>query len=54
MTKSWKPSNPMIEASDFCVNGGKFPVFIEITPLLENAILSSRSEFQQKLLMFTY
>jgi len=36
------------------VRGGRFPVFIEIVPPLEKAILSSRSEFQAKLLTFTY
>lgn len=46
---NWKPSNPMIYASDFWVSGAKFPVLIEIIPLLSKAIESYRSEFQAKL-----
>lgn len=53
-TKSWNPSNPRIDAYDFCVNGGRFPVLMEIIPLEEKAILSSRSEFHEKLLILTY
>lgn len=52
-TKSWNPSKPRIEAYDFCVNGGRFPVLMEMIPLEEKAKLSSRSEFHAKLLIFT-
>lgn len=53
MTKSWNPSKPMIEASDFWVKGGKLPVLMEMMPLDEKAKLSSRLEFHAKLLMLT-
>lgn len=43
----------MIEAYDFWVNAGRLPVLIEIIPLDEKAKLSSRSEFHEKLLIFT-
>ena len=43
-----------MEAYDFWVKAGKLPVFIEIVPLHEKARLSSRSEFQEKLLILTY
>lgn len=44
--KSWKPSKPITFAYVFWFNGGKLPVFIEMVPPDENAMLSSRSEFQ--------
>lgn len=53
-TKSWNPSKPIMEAYDFWVKGGKLPVFIEIIPLDEKAKLSYKSEFHEKLFIFTY
>jgi hypothetical protein len=53
LMNSWNPSKPMMLAYDFWVKGGKFPVLIEIVPPEEKAMLSSRSEFQAKLLTLT-
>ncbi len=54
MINNWNPSKPIMLAYDFWVNGGRFPVLMEIIPPLEYAMLSYKSEFQEKLLTLTY